>query len=281
MKQCPPAEINLGPGRGTLVPAGLRTNQSLVQAFPQPTDESVLAWRYIDLPRFIDLLAKRKLCLVRLDQFPDALEGSVPRGHYDDVHADAWVVSYYPSSCIKGSQREELSAHHRMRLYATYASCWRLDHNESELAWRAANGGKGVIAIALSYPRLAASVNWYNVHIGCVRYIDYDKEKFPDFQYHSHAYMHKRREFMSEQEVRIIYQPDGWAGRDGRRKIGPNDTERFILVPWDAETLIESIVVSPEESELFASAVRDVVGAFAPSLRERVRTSALKRLPAY
>ncbi len=281
MDERPLQEIDLGPRGGILVPASPRTNQSLVAAFPQPSDESILAWRYIDLPKLIDLLAHRRLCLARLDQFPDKLEGSVPRGHYDELHPETWVISYYPAASIRGSDRRGLADQQRMRMYGTYASCWRLDDSESELAWRGCNGGKNALALALPYSRLAQSVNWYNTFIGCVRYIDYETERFPDFEWHSHTYMHKGLEFRSEQEARIIYHPDGWAGRDGRRKVGPEDTDRVILVPWDAEQLVEHLVISPEESSLFASAVKDVVAAFAPKLLERVRNSALLRAPTY
>jgi hypothetical protein len=281
MDERPQKKIDLGPRGGVLVPASPRANQSLAEAFPQPSDESILAWRYIDLPKLVDLLAHRRLCLARLDQFPDKLEGSVPRGHYDELHPDTWVVTYYPATSIRGSDREGLADHQRMRLYGTYASCWRLDTSESELAWRGCNGGKNALAIALPYSRLAQSVNWHNTFIGCVRYIDYKTERFPDFNWHSHTYMHKSLEFRSEQEARIIYHPDGWAGRDGRRKVGPEDTDRVIFAPWDAEQLIERIVVSPAESSLFASAVKDVIAAFSPNLLSRLRSSALLREPAY
>lgn len=276
----PKPEIDLGPRGGVLVPAGPRTNQSHVAAFPQPADESVLAWRYIDLPKLIDLFAHKRLCLARLDQFPDRLEGSVPRRHYDELHPDTMVVSYYPAASIKGADRDRLADHQRMRLYGTYASCWRLDDNESEPMWRS-SGGKNAVAIALPYSKLAESVNWHSMFIGRVRYIDYETERFPDFEWNSHSHMHKRLEFRNEQEVRIIYYPEGWAGRDGRRKVGPEDTDRVILVPWDAARLVERVVVSPEASPLFTSSVKDVVGAFAPALLDRVRCSALVREPIY
>lgn len=277
----PRQEIDLGPRGGVLVPASPRANQSLIEAFPQPSDETILAWRYLNLPKFIDLLAHRRLCLTRLDQFADKLEGSVPRGHYDELNPDSLVVSYYPAASIRGSDRALLAEQQRMRIYGTYASCWRLDRNESELAWRGCNGGKNAVAIALAYSQLAKSVNWDNIHIGCVRYVDYETGRFPDFKWHSHTYMHKRLEFKSEQEARIVYHPSGWAGRDGRRKVGPEDTDHTIFVPWNAELLVERIVISPEESALFASALKDVVTAFAPKLIGQIQKSTLTREPTF
>lgn len=276
---CSLREIDLGPRGGILVPASPRTNQSFVESFPQPPDESILAWRYIDLPRLIDMLAHKRLCLSRLDQFADKLEGSVPRNHYDELPQDSWVIS--SAGSIRASDRERLAELQRMRIYGTFASCWRLDNNESELAWRACSGGKGAVAIALPYSLLARTVNWYNTFIGCVRYIDYSTDTFPDFEWLSHAFMHKRLEYKSEQEARIIYHPEGWAGRDGRRKVGPEDTDPVVLVPWEAEQLIERIVISPGVSTLFSSAVKDVVSAFAPKLLDRLRSSALTCGPAY
>ena len=42
-------------------------NSSIHQEFPQPDDPTVLAWRYLDLPKLLSLLLKKELYLTRLD----------------------------------------------------------------------------------------------------------------------------------------------------------------------------------------------------------------------
>jgi hypothetical protein len=44
-------------------------------SFPQPPDTSVLAWRYMDLPKLLALIVKREIHLRRLDLIPDKYEG--------------------------------------------------------------------------------------------------------------------------------------------------------------------------------------------------------------
>jgi hypothetical protein len=46
--------------------------------FPQPDDASVLAWRYLDLPKLLSLLMKKELHLTRLDSLEDNYEGTLP-----------------------------------------------------------------------------------------------------------------------------------------------------------------------------------------------------------
>lgn len=272
-------EVELGSGQ-VLVPAGPRVNQSH-PACPQPPNEEMLVWRYMDLARFIDLLATKRLALPRLDQFRDKFEGSVPDKYYEGMDRDAWVVSVYPSYSIRGSNRQELAKQTQMLCYATYASCWRLDNFESVAMWeRWCSGGNG-LAVALSYARLAASANYHQVFIGCVRYIDYATETFPDWQWKNHAFMHKRREFSDEREVRIIYHANGWAGADGRRSVGKHDLDAVAFIPWNAEELIERVILSPDADKLTESAVVRSIGAFAPRLADKVVTSRLRGLPVY
>lgn len=47
--------------------------------FPQPDDPTVLAWRYLDLPKFLSLLLKKELYLTRLDSLEDSYEGTLPQ----------------------------------------------------------------------------------------------------------------------------------------------------------------------------------------------------------
>jgi hypothetical protein len=42
--------------------------------FPQPEDPTVLAWRYVDLPKLLSLLLTKKLHLTRLDALEDKLK---------------------------------------------------------------------------------------------------------------------------------------------------------------------------------------------------------------
>ena len=53
-------------------------NSTFHQEFPQPDDPTVLAWRYLDLPKLLSLLLKKQLYLTRLDSLEDKYEGTLP-----------------------------------------------------------------------------------------------------------------------------------------------------------------------------------------------------------
>jgi hypothetical protein len=47
-------------------------------AFPQPSDPTIPAWRYLDLPRLLSMLMRRQLHMTRLDRLIDKFEGTIP-----------------------------------------------------------------------------------------------------------------------------------------------------------------------------------------------------------
>jgi len=50
--------------------------------FPPPADRDVPVWRYVEFPKFIDLLERRKMFFSRADYLGDPFEGSVTRGNH-------------------------------------------------------------------------------------------------------------------------------------------------------------------------------------------------------
>ena len=69
--------------------------------FPQPEDDSVRIWRYLDLAKFIWLLEKQQLYLSRLDSLNDPFEGSTPQ-----FLVERWDQQLL--EVIIGSQRQSL-----------------------------------------------------------------------------------------------------------------------------------------------------------------------------
>jgi hypothetical protein len=54
-------------------------DNAIHKEFPQPSDPTILAWRYMDLPKLLALLLKKELHLTRLDALEDEYEGTLPR----------------------------------------------------------------------------------------------------------------------------------------------------------------------------------------------------------
>jgi putative aminopeptidase FrvX len=108
-----------------------------------------------------------------------------------------------------------------------------------------ANQNKG-IAIRSTFVRLCASVaqaHGYPIQVSMVRYIDYDTERTQfrtgDKEHHHSTldpYLHKRREYAHEQEVRAII---------SLLAVMPEAPANGIYVPCNLATLVEAVYLAP------------------------------------
>lgn len=162
---------------------------------------------------------------------------------------------------------------------ATYVSCWHVNDEESEAMWRLYCGASQGVAICTTYDKLAATIKDPNVHIGLVRYIDYERKDFPSNDIADH-FTHKRAAFEHEREVRIV-------SIDLARFVARGDERRELLArdgiehAVDVETLIDAIYVHPYARAWYEDAVKTVVGALSPKLKERVKWSKIRSEPFY
>ena len=61
-------------------------------AFPPPDDPEAMIWRYMDVPKFIDLVTNRRLYMARADLLGDDHEGTTPTAeleHWRQIAEDA------------------------------------------------------------------------------------------------------------------------------------------------------------------------------------------------
>ena len=109
--------------------------------------------------------------------------------------------------------------------------------------------------------------------VGCVSYIDYEKEWFPDGNVF-YPVMHKRRAFAHEHEVRLVKMnyESFTSGVPGVASMG---------IPISVQNLIEGIFVNPNCQEWYVDAVKAVVAKLAPQLAGRVAWSSMKGAPLY
>jgi hypothetical protein len=110
--------------------------------------------------------------------------------------------------------------------------------------------------------------------VGCVKYIDYEKEWFPDANAF-HPVMHKRVAFSHEREVRLVSSPSQF------RASPPSPTPESTSIPWDTEVKVNRIYIDPYAPQYFFEAVQTVLAALAPSLHEKVVWSQMKAAPLF
>ena len=121
---------------------------------------------------------------------------------------------------------------------------------------------------------MAAIENQFEVYVGCVKYIDYEHEWFPDANAF-HPVMHKRLAFAHEREVRLVSSPS-----DSRAML-PAQKPTSISIPWDSSTMIERLYVDPYAPEYFDEVVQSIVSAIDSSLSSRLIWSQMKAAPLF
>jgi hypothetical protein len=240
-------------------------------SFPQPSDSSVMVWRYMDLAKLVDLLSRSELYLTQLAALEDPWEGKYPKGF---------------SEAMKASWRDAAKAHNSPALSeqcptewtvdfvraSMYVNCWCMQEHESEALWQVFAGRTGV-AIRSSYRVLAEGLP-PDVFLGQVRYIDPTSTSFPDRNVFTLP-MHKRHFYRHEWECRIVK----WEATT--TPIGPPRGDvvwvkcpKGCHVPIDITKTIQAVVVSPLAAQWYHDCVRAVVDRFQPGLR--VEQSAMR-----
>lgn len=200
--------------------------------FREPQNPNTKIWRYISLPKLIDLLQTNTLFFTRGDimRALDKAEGSVFTKRSLEIHEmlrgmkqDEVVVKYPNFSRTAGDilQSDQVinNFNETIAIKQKFINCWHMNEDESFAMWKIYSDDFGV-CIESTYQNLCDSFEdekwgFYNedvkgkIYIGEVDYIDRAKETIPqDFGFR--PYLSKGRQFSYEQELRcIIYDSQG------------------------------------------------------------------------
>ena len=142
----------------------------------RPPEDSSRVWRYMDLPKFANILVEKALHFTRaskLREGSDRFEGVWPEANIRDVReevrnmANEWVAD--ESICNLERFYTELAE-------KTYINCWHINDDKSYAMWKAyAAGGPG-IEISTTFGRLNQCMQpyiyVYNMYRRKVAYID-------------------------------------------------------------------------------------------------------------
>ena len=223
--------------------------------FDPPELEATL-WRYMDFTKFVSLLDTQSLHLARADTLRDPFEGSFPK----------WNVALrphrYPEQFL-----EKISSISQTARQMIFISCWHESDNESAAMWKLYAREHDGIAIKTSYRSLRDSLKGTElVHIGCVTYIDYNKNLIDEGNAFD-PYLYKRQEFEHEHEVRAM-----------ACELG-SDPPTGIYHDVDLSVLIEGIIIAPYAEDWFADLVRSVASRY--GLGDYVTRSSLAETPSW
>lgn len=253
------------------------------------------------------MLRDRQIRLTRLDAFPDPFEGSVPKRQIDDqvaIFGGAQltemmmrsVAAYYPDMQLpRYPDRQvprsrdlwrEMTQRRRAKTRSAHAICWS-SGDESEAMWKlyCSDGGQGQgLALRSQLAKLEESVAGHDLIVSPVTYrFFHEGDAFDD---ELDPFMHKRKGFAYEQEVRLLKYDEGHYFalnsflRGNATAASPDELPKYIFLYWSLLKAIDSITVSPYASEAYESKARDAITTIDPKLAVELSVLSERRYAA-
>ena len=234
-------------------------------AFPQPSDQSVTIWRYMDASKFEWLVANERLFMPSASHLGDPFEGTTPDGELEWWKREAANADTAEKRGIIEYNRSFLSRMAQALRNHYYVGCWHMNSHENSAMWGCYTTSSEAVAVKTSYAALRAALPAY-VEMGVVRYIDYATGRLPSMNMFEYI-MHKDNYYGFEQEVRAVGTPPAV------KELGLGDftTNHFELEaipgflvyapPVDIEKLIHGVVLHPDASADFTRKVADLCTA--------------------
>jgi hypothetical protein len=200
--------------------------------FPQPEDETIPVWRFLNLPKYLDLMNGSTLHFARLDQFEDPYEGR-PFGLHREAllsKGDAHMKSRYAA----------VQQHNRYRMYV---NSWHLARYEPASMWKQYASQEPSVAVCSTYSGLKAALDKYEdrVYLGLVNY-----EAVPlGGSLDPFAFvMSKRPNFDHEREVRaVVWRPE--LSHDDHIETWSGMTPEHVKLSVDLASLVHEVRLSP------------------------------------
>ncbi len=138
------------------------------------------------------------------------------------------------------------------------------------------------IAIQSTFQRLLDSLSGYDdydVFIGKITYIDFDKESIPMKNLLS-PYLYKRKSFAHEDELRALI----WTLQHGKNDPSNRETNKYkdtfgLYVLVDLDKLIERVYVAPTAPRWIVEMIESLISKY--GLQKQVMQSILADKPLY
>ena len=228
-------------------------------AFPEPANEQVTLWRYLDSFKFRWLATEQRMFMPSAANLGDPLEGTHPPGQ------DDWWRSLAESA--RSDQERETIEHNRQLLirfaaaFRTryYVSCWHMNDGENPWMWENYTISAEAVAVRTNFARLRRVLKPY-VGIGMVRYIDYSIDRLPTLNMFEYI-THKNKLFIEEAELRAVAMHpviDGLDQQHFREHHFQSENDPAVLVyapPVDLQELVEAVVLHPNASQAFRAEI--------------------------
>jgi hypothetical protein len=236
--------------------------------FEQIGDEEIL-WRYQDLPRYLDLLIRKRLFFTRIDQLEDPFEGRFSKSDERLFTEEQRHLSNNLSTALdRTGVRDQQHSHSKM---AVTVNAWHHNAAENYAMWNIYARDYGV-AVQTTYGRLKESFKETDkdIYIGKVNYYNEETEQMK-IAHPLAPFIRKRYIYRYENEIRCCYvvsQADesDFVWEEQNKYNG-------VFVPVNLNTLIARIYISPYAPTWFRELVERTSQAF--HINKEIRQSSV------
>lgn len=227
----------------------------------EPTPQSTVLRRYIDVAKFLDLLHTRTLYLARADTFSDRLEGALfpsLRRLLDETR-NAGQPLYDADTFYFGARK------------GCFVSCRSLGARDNMALWQLYGGTKTSLAITTTVAQLLRLARSWpeEVELQRVKYVEHKSHRDWVIGSPRDVLGYKDRAYFYERELRLTVSrlvPDLHSNPPGIR-----------LPVADLSETIRSVVLAPEATPDFLSSIKDLCAKY--GLTAPVRQSKLAFVP--
>jgi len=227
----------------------------------KPCDENAKIWRFMDLPKFLDLLESGDLYFTQLARLReiDPYEGW-PSHHF--LHWPHGLKGVLNDDAIDAMEHNKSRTRDSLTFFSKslYVSCWHLNDAESAAMWKL-YADKGV-AIQSTFKQLCEAFGdsrKHLVYVGQTTYHDYRVEQITAAGEFGGAF-NKRISFECEREIRALvkgYSPEvAWQLVNSGKQLRHR---KCFRVPVDLRTLIQKIYISPDQQKWFKNLIPKVL----------------------
>jgi hypothetical protein len=229
--------------------------------FDRPASNEAKIWRYMDLAKLVWMLNHRCLYFTNVDKLKieDPFEGSCQPSK---------LLKSVPEPMAKDFARKMGSCGPPLTV-----NCWHINEGESAAMWKLYAGESKGIAIQSTFGRMVNAFEEFpdSVHIGKIRYIDYQNETFKSEPNIFEPILTKRKSFEHEKELRAVI----W--ETSEKTLRADDGS--VLANINLKELIEKICISPFSPDWYKDNVQVIVEKF--GLEVPVWQSELDKKPVY
>ena len=221
--------------------------------------------------KFVSVLEKQALFFCNSNTIGDPFEGSFSKKSIAKMKNHPFFKNVSPSFF------NTLSDNRKLLKRFHFLNCWHMNEFESAAMWKLYLSNAEGIAIQSTFRKLrdCFSHSKETIYIGIVNYIDYESAIIPDDNVFW-PYVHKRKSFEHEQELRAVIQkiPSGPAVEWPKFQpiLG-------LYIPIQLVDLIETIYISPTAPSWFRDIVKVTCEKF--GLSKSIQDSKLNERPVY